>query len=84
MSLIERRKYMITKRFKYLKTIFVFQMFYYLKDIILNQCIRLIESLESFSIKRPVKEVKKSLIGLISVLGNNKSVRLLTMEKNLN
>jgi hypothetical protein len=46
----------------------------YLKNLILNQCIRLIEFLEYFSTIRPVKEVKKSTIGLISILGSIKSV----------
>jgi hypothetical protein len=46
----------------------------YLKNLILNQCIRLIEFLEYFSTIRPVKEVKKTTIGLISILGSIKSV----------
>lgn len=41
----------------------------------MNQCIRLIKSLEGFSVIRPVKEVKKSLNGLVSTLGNIKSVK---------
>jgi hypothetical protein len=44
------------------------------KNTILNQCIRLIEFLEYFSITRPVKEVKKSTIGLISIMGSIKYV----------
>jgi hypothetical protein len=44
------------------------------KNTILNQCIRLIEFLEYFSTTRPVKEVKKSTIGLISIMGSIKYV----------
>ncbi len=47
----------------------------------MNQCIRLVESLRVFSKIRPVKEVKKSTIGLISTLGNMRSVKLKTLKK---
>ena len=40
------------------------------KDAVTNQCIRLIESLVKFSEKRPVDEVLKTTVGLISILGN--------------
>ena len=41
----------------------------------MNQCIRLVESLDYFSNIRPVKEIKKSMAGLISTLGNMRSVK---------
>ena len=40
----------------------------------MNQCIRLMNALLSFSYKRPVNEVYKSTIGIISLLGNLRSV----------
>ena len=40
----------------------------------MNQCIRLSQSLVVFSNSRPVKEVKLSLIGVQSILGNLRSV----------
>jgi hypothetical protein len=52
------------------------------KNIITNQCIRLVKELENFSKVRPVKEVKKSLIGLISTLGNIKSVKFYNIYAN--
>ena len=42
----------------------------------MNQCIRLINSLVSFSMYRPVDEVKLALVGIISILGNMRSVFL--------
>ena len=41
----------------------------------MNQCIRLINALLSFSSIRPVDEVKMATVGFISVLGNIKSVK---------
>ncbi len=41
----------------------------------MNQCIRLMESLVTFSFTRPVKEVQLALIGVITILGNIRSVR---------
>ena len=40
----------------------------------MNQCIRLMSSLEKFAGSRPVDEVKIALIGIISTLGNLRSV----------
>jgi len=40
----------------------------------MNQCIRLVESLTEFSNTRPVKEVKQTLHGIVSVLGNIRMV----------
>jgi hypothetical protein len=40
----------------------------------MNQCIRLINSLLTFSYKRPVKEVKIATVGIIAILGNLRSV----------
>jgi hypothetical protein len=47
----------------------------------MNQCIRLSQSLVVFSNSRPVKEVKLSLIGVQSILGNLRSVN--TIDCNL-
>jgi len=41
----------------------------------MNQCIRLMESLVTFSFNRPVKEVQLALVGVINILGNLRSVR---------
>jgi hypothetical protein len=40
----------------------------------MNQCIRLMESLVTFSFNRPVKEVQLALVGVINILGNLRSV----------
>jgi hypothetical protein len=40
----------------------------------MNQCIRLMNSLVSFSLRRPVSEVKLAVVGIVSVLGNLRSV----------
>ena len=45
-----------------------------LKDIVMNQCIRLIDSLRLFSELRPIAEVKQATVGIVSILGNVKSV----------
>ena len=46
----------------------------HLKDAIMNQCIRLVESLVEFSKTRPVNEVKQAMVGVVSVLGNIRMV----------
>jgi hypothetical protein len=40
----------------------------------MNQCIRLMNSLMTFSNIRPVVEVKLAIVGIISILGNLRSV----------
>ena len=40
----------------------------------MNQCIRLMDSLIVFSRIRPIKEVEKAVVGIISILGNIRSV----------
>ncbi len=40
----------------------------------MNQCIRLINSLVKFSYFRPVAEVKLATVGIITILGNIRSV----------
>jgi hypothetical protein len=64
--------YLLPKFHVFLKT--QNKIIYFHKNTIINQCIKLIESLEFFSTTRPVKEVKKSLNGLISIMGSIKSV----------
>ena len=44
------------------------------KDVIMNQCIRLSQSLVTFSNSRPIKEMNLSLVGVQSILGNLRSV----------
>ena len=44
------------------------------KDVIMNQCIRLSQSLVTFSNSRPIKEINLSLVGVQSILGNLRSV----------
>jgi hypothetical protein len=44
------------------------------KDAVMNQCIRLTESLTKFSKIRPVNEVKQAMHGIVSVLGNIRMV----------
>ena len=44
------------------------------KDAIINQCIRLTQSLVSFTNSRPIDEVKLSIVGIYSILGNLRSV----------
>ena len=44
------------------------------KDLIMNQCIRLSQSLVTFSNSRPIKEINLSLVGVQSILGNLRSV----------
>ena len=46
----------------------------YLKDVVMNQCIRLMNTLVTFSNYRPVKEVKLAIVGIVSILGNIRSV----------
>jgi hypothetical protein len=41
----------------------------------MNQCIRLMETLVKFSFTRPVKEVQLALVGVVTILGNLRSVR---------
>ena len=43
----------------------------------MNQCIRLINSLVGFSQTRPIDEVKQATFGLVSTLGNLRSVKYL-------
>ena len=40
----------------------------------MNQCIRLMESLVKFSYIRPIKEVQLALVGVVTILGNLRSV----------
>ena len=40
----------------------------------MNQCLRLFESLVKFSYIRPVREVKLASVGIVSILGNLRSV----------
>ena len=40
----------------------------------MNQCIRLALSLQAFANLRPVNEMKRATVGLISILGNIRSV----------
>ena len=47
------------------------------KDVIMNQCIRLSQSLVTFSNFRPIKEINLSLVGVQSILGNLRSVNTL-------
>ena len=47
----------------------------------MNGCIRLINSLQYFSYIRPVKEVKRASIGIISILGNLRSVYTMVFVK---
>jgi len=44
------------------------------KDVIMNQCIRLSQSLVTFSNFRPIREINLSLVGVQSILGNLRSV----------
>jgi len=44
----------------------------------MNQCIRLTQTLESFSNSRPVNEVKLTTVGIVSILGN---LRMVSLEK---
>jgi hypothetical protein len=46
----------------------------------MNQCIRLCQSLVTLSNSRPVDEVKLTTIGIISILGNLRSVNLLVFK----
>ena len=48
----------------------------------MNQCIRLMESLVSYAYLRPIDEVEKANIGILSVLGNIRSV-ILKLMKNI-
>jgi hypothetical protein len=59
---------LIEKEDKVVKSIF------FSKNVILNQCMRLAETVNSFSNIRPVNEIKKSMGGLLSALGSIKSV----------
>jgi hypothetical protein len=52
----------------------VVQSIFFSKYVILNQCMRLAEAVNSFSNIRPVNEIKKSMGGLLSTLGSIKSV----------
>ena len=40
----------------------------------MNQCIRLSQSLLTFSNSRPVKEIKLAMVGIQAILGNLRSV----------
>ena len=51
------------------------------KDAVMNQCIRLVESLAAFSKTRPVNEVKQAMIAIVSVLGNLRMVRFRYITK---
>jgi hypothetical protein len=42
----------------------------------MNQCIRLSQSLLDFSNSRPVDEIKIAIVGIVSILGNLRSVNL--------
>ena len=42
----------------------------------MNQCTRLALSLKAFANLRPVNEMKRATVGLISILGNIRSVRI--------
>ena len=44
------------------------------KDIVMNQCIRLTKALFEFSKTRPINEVKQATVGIVSILGNLRSV----------
>ena len=48
----------------------------HLKDAVMNQCIRLVNNLVKLADLRPVFEVKRATVGLISTLGNIRSVIL--------
>ena len=48
---------------------------FFLKDAIMNQCIRLTQSLVVFSDSRPIEEIKLSMVGIVSILGNLRSVK---------
>ena len=64
-------------RFKKLKVLIALNriiLLYLNKDVIMNQCIRLSQSFAIFSNSRPVKEVKLATVGIVSILGNLKSV----------
>ena len=41
----------------------------------MNQCIRLTQSLVVFSDSRPIEEIKLSMVGIVSILGNLRSVK---------
>jgi hypothetical protein len=61
------------KVFKEMKeTYFIY--FEKIKDIIMNQCIRLVEALVTFAKIRPIEEIKLASVGFISTLGNLRSV----------
>jgi hypothetical protein len=47
----------------------------------MNQCIRLVESLTEFAKTRPVREIKQAMVGLVSILGNLRSVQNLFRKK---
>jgi len=47
----------------------------------MNQCIRLTNSLVTFSQNRPVTEVKLATVGLISILGNIRAVFLKIIKR---
>jgi hypothetical protein len=47
----------------------------------MNQCIRLVEALQAFSNLRPVDELKKATVGIISILGYSKAVRMLIKQQ---
>ena len=47
---------------------------FFQKDVVLNQCVRLINSLVIYSYIRPVEEVKLATVGIIAILGNIRSV----------
>ena len=46
----------------------------------MNQCIRLVSYLESFSNFRPVEETKTAMIGFVGVWGNLRSVYFLFLN----
>jgi hypothetical protein len=47
---------------------------FFQKDVVLNQCVRLINSLVIYSYISPVEEVKLATVGIIAILGNIRSV----------
>ena len=45
----------------------------------MNQCIRLMESLTKFAESRPIDEIKLASVGIISILGNLRTVSMIFM-----
>jgi hypothetical protein len=50
----------------------------------MNQCIRLSKSLLAYSYTRPLDEIKQATVGIVSILGNLRSVnKLLKIKKEI-